>query len=78
LNGTGAQATSSGEWNSVPLSRVKNSSIWTGNITGGDMGTIFFVQVVDQAGNVQIGGNKGIFFQPQAPDVYLPILLKNH
>jgi hypothetical protein len=78
LHEIGAQATSSGEWNSVPLSRVKSSSIWTGPIPGGDMGTIFFVQVVDKAGNVQMGGNKGIFFQAQAPGVYLPILLKNH
>jgi hypothetical protein len=71
----------SGEWRSIELTDTDGDGIWTGRLPRGSAGASFFVQVVDGAGNLQVSGNKGLFFEAK-PDVqgdlrlYLPVVRK--
>jgi len=38
---------------------------------------VYFVQVVDGAGNVTLTSNKGLFFEPTRYQIYLPTILRN-
>jgi hypothetical protein len=49
---------------------------WVGTIPGGTAQTNFYVQAVDNAGNVQMSGNKGLFFTVDEPDLFLPLIRK--
>jgi hypothetical protein len=37
---------------------------------------IYLVQAVDGAGNVTITSNKGLFFEPERHQIYLPIVMR--
>jgi hypothetical protein len=55
-----------GQWFSKDLSFDPVTVKWTGEITG-TPNTRFFVQVVDNAGNVAVNENKGRYYQLDAP-----------
>lgn len=55
-----------GQWLSKDLSFDVASQKWTGEITG-TVNTKFFVQVVDNAGNVAVNENKGRYYRLTVP-----------
>jgi hypothetical protein len=55
-----------GQWLSKDLSFDDASQKWTGEITG-TVNTKFFVQVVDNAGNVAVNENKGRYYRLTVP-----------
>lgn len=55
-----------GLWQSQDLGFAPATQKWTGTITG-TMGTEYFVQVVDAAGNVAIADNKGSYYRLAVP-----------
>ncbi|RME47699.1 MAG: hypothetical protein D6796_07375, partial [Caldilineae bacterium] len=60
-----------------PPASSQQSGTWSGVIPG-ESETSFYVQVVDRAGNVQMSGNKGLFFAPQPQpslSLYLPLVM---
>ncbi len=75
-------ASTLGSWQSITLEDDDGDGIWTGLIPSADINTTriipFFVQSVDTAGNVQLSGNKGIFFSgPELEYIYLPLVLRD-
>ena len=70
------------QWTHIMLTEDLIDDLWKGSILQSEVsGNAFYVQVVDQAGNVQMGGNKGIFFKPGSvgeflPTIYLPLVVK--
>jgi hypothetical protein len=60
----------SGSWSSFELSDGDGDGVWTGALPVSNLETClkisFFVQAVDEAGNVQMSGNKGRFFKAPA------------
>ena len=74
-----------GQWFSEDLAYNPSMHKWTGDIPG-TAGTVYFVQAVDVAGNVQVAHNKGAYYPvvPPAPLVagegfrrtYLPLVLR--
>ena len=55
-----------GLWQSQDLGFAPATQKWTGTITG-TIGTEYFVQVVDAAGNVAIDDNKGRYYGLAVP-----------
>ncbi len=66
-----------GTWYSTSL--TESGGKWSGSFTA-SADTEFFIQVVDQAGNVIASDNNGRYFQPgdSLYTVYLPLALRNH
>jgi hypothetical protein len=65
-----------GTWQSRVLDRVAPDR-WETHLTGLADRFIYFVQVVDGAGNVTVTSNKGLFFEPTRNDIYLPLVMKS-
>ena len=53
----------------------EGNGVWNAVIED-DIPTGIYIQAVDRAGNVQMGGNKGLLFTPKTNSIYLPIVLK--
>jgi hypothetical protein len=49
---------------------------WQTRMTGLNDQFIYFIQVVDGAGNVTVTSNKGLFFEPTWHEIFLPLLLR--
>jgi hypothetical protein len=75
-----------GTWRSRDLAYEGTSGRWTGPISGTQQ-TVYFVQVVDGAGNVAVSDNKGRYHPlwPKLPfyvdggpryPLYLPLVVK--
>jgi hypothetical protein len=64
-----------GTWASTSLTESGNS--WTGSFSA-SADTEFFVQVVDEAGNVAVSDNNGRYFKPGEGlfGTYLPLVLR--
>jgi hypothetical protein len=64
-----------GVWSSTSL--LKDGSGWSGSFPA-KAETTFFVQAVDEAGNVAFDDNSGLYFEPGdgSLDVYPPLVLK--
>ena len=84
---TSSQGGSQGQWLSKDLRFNAATQKWTGVISG-TVSTQFFVQVVDNAGNVAANDNKGRYYRLAAPlplatgrsinrRIYLPIVVRN-
>jgi hypothetical protein len=72
-----ASDTDGNTWQSVDLAYSAYTDQWEGSMSNGTEKALFFVQVMDSAGNVTISGNKGQYFVPEQSTVYLPIVLSN-
>ena len=76
-----------GEWFSQDLEHDAGTHKWKGEFPA-TQNTVYFVQVVDGAGNVQVAHNKGRYYPlvPPAPlveggepgRIYLPLIVKNY
>jgi hypothetical protein len=75
-----------GQWESKDLEFDEQTQKWTGAIPGANT-TLFFVQVVDNAGNVAVNENKGRYYSLAPPPplatgrqvgsrVYLPVVVR--
>jgi hypothetical protein len=64
-----------GVWDSVDL--AENGTVWSGSFLASEE-TRFFIQAVDEAGNVAVSDNEGAYFEPgdSLYAVYLPLVLK--
>ena len=62
------------QWQSLSLTQVGQDQ-WEAHLSGLTGPVMFFVQVVDGAGNVTITSNKGLFFEPKHP-VYMPLVIR--
>jgi hypothetical protein len=67
-----------GVWDSVDLAWT--GMVWSGSFSA-TLDSRYFVQVVDQAGNVRVDDNAGTYFVPGEGrclfDIYLPLVQKN-
>jgi hypothetical protein len=67
-----------GAWASVEL--ASTGGMWSGTFPA-TLGSQYFVQVVDQAGNVQVGDNNGRYFTPGEGcclnEIHLPLVQRN-
>jgi PKD repeat protein/N-acetylneuraminic acid mutarotase len=66
-----------GVWSSASL--TLNSGKWSGSFPASGS-TVFFVQAVDQAGNVAVNDNGGQYFRAgdDLYEIYLPLVVRNH
>ncbi|RME12589.1 MAG: hypothetical protein D6802_03830, partial [Ardenticatenia bacterium] len=65
-----------GVWRSLPLSYDDASGLWVGTLPVDQSSVSFFVQAVDQAGNVTANTRKGVFLQPTTYAIYLPLVIR--
>jgi hypothetical protein len=49
--------------------------LWSTHMAGLSDQFVYFIQVVDGAGNVKVTSNKGLLFEPIEINVYLPLTL---
>jgi hypothetical protein len=63
-------------WRSRDLTYYEQEDRWRTHFNGLSDEFIYFVQAVDGAGNVTVTSNKGMFFEPTRPTVYLPLVLR--
>jgi len=64
-------------WHSRDLLYNANRDLWEAHLTELFDQFIYFVQVVDGAGNVTVTSNKGMFFEPKRYDIYMPLVLRS-
>jgi len=64
-----------GQWHSQDLAYDPVLDKWTGEIPA-TSNTLYFVQVVDKAGNVGVADNKGRYYALPGHDTYLPVVIK--
>ncbi len=71
-------STDGDQWQSIDLVYSSESGYWEGTypLDGGAL--IYFVQVVDKAGNVSMSANKGLLFAPPVYSIYLPLVGQNY
>jgi hypothetical protein len=65
-------------WQSRELNYVPFQDHWETHFAALGGQFIYFIQVVDGAGNVTVTSNKGLFFEPKRPGIYLPLVLRNY
>jgi len=65
-------------WHSRDLAYDPFDDRWGMYVAGVSDPFIYFVQVVDGAGNVTVTSNKGLFFEPARNEIYLPLVVRNH
>jgi hypothetical protein len=64
------------QWRSLDLAYEPESGLWKGALSGVSGELAYFVQAVDGAGNLAVGGSKSAYLEPESNDVYLPLLLR--
>jgi len=64
-------------WQSRDLEYDPSEGRWETQFTELTGQFIYFVQVVDGAGNVTITTNKGLFFEPTRHEIYMPLVMRN-
>jgi hypothetical protein len=73
-----------GQWQSTDLSWDATLQKWTGSVDAASQDTLFYVQVVDSAGNVTVEANKGAYYPlglgavtaSEQSYIYLPLILR--
>jgi hypothetical protein len=63
------------QWQSLNLTQVDQDQ-WEAHLLGLTGPLVYFVQIVDGAGNVTVTSNKGLFFEPKHP-VYMPLVIRS-
>jgi hypothetical protein len=67
-----------GEWQSIDLTGDASEDTWSGELPLNKEDSVtYLVQAVDGAGNVASGDNKGLYFEPMTPRVYIPLILRS-
>jgi hypothetical protein len=64
-----------GQWHSVELAYDEAADKWMGDLPAVSH-ALYFVQVVDKAGNVAIADNKGRYYELPGGSLYLPMIGK--
>ena len=76
-----AYSTDGETWQSIDLEYSTYTERWERSLAGASGRALYFVQAMDTAGNVAVGGNKGQYFgqgpEPEGIYIYLPAILKN-
>ena len=76
LGGLVTYTTGDGEWHSQVLVYQPEMDKWTAEVPAA-MATLYFVQVMDKAGNVSVADNKGRYYESPGRDkTYLPLIFK--
>jgi hypothetical protein len=75
LGGQVTYTTGDGQWHSAELVYDDSLEKWTTEIPTAPH-SLYFVQVVDNAGNVAVADNKGRYYALPDYDIYLPVTLK--
>ena len=70
-------STGDNRWQSMDLTYDEDSGFWTGSLSGLEDSLRFFVQAVDEAGNVAMSANKGLLLEAEKRLIYLPLVIKN-
>jgi hypothetical protein len=65
-------------WQTVDLDYAAVRDQWETEFTDLSGAFIYFVQVLDSAGNVTVTSNKGAYFAPDGSTIYLPVVQRNH
>ena len=65
-------------WQLQDLTRNPLQDRWETRFTGLSGQFVYFVQVVDGAGNVGVTSNKGLFFEAPPRMIYLPVTLRGY
>jgi len=65
-----------GRWRTMDLVRSAVSSLWLGELEAPLHRLGYFVQAVDDAGNVALGANKGLMFEASPNMLFLPVVFK--
>jgi hypothetical protein len=66
------------KWQTIDLAPDRLGTLWSGDLSTSRGWLSFFVQAVDEAGNVAIGVNKGSWFTTPSYTVFLPVVLKGY
>jgi hypothetical protein len=66
------------QWQIRDLDYAPLQDRWERHFTGLADQFIYFVQVVDGAGNVTVTSNKGLFFEPTRHQLYLPLVMRDY
>jgi hypothetical protein len=69
-----------GYWRTVDLSSDNLGRYWNGALDAPPDRIQYFIQAVDNAGNVAMSANKGLFFEPSSEHytTFLPLVLREH
>jgi len=73
-----AYTNDSDQWQSRDLSYNGSQDRWETHFSGLSGRFVYFVQVVDGAGNVTVTSNKGLYFSAPWYEIYMPIIFRNH
>jgi len=65
-----------GEWETMDLTPDPTGRRWTGEVASSSRWLCYFVQAVDEAGNVAMGANKGLLFNASPSTVFFPLVFK--
>ncbi len=65
-------------WQSRDLEYDGSQDHWETHLSGLTGQFIYFIQVVDNAGNVTVTSNKGLFFESPWYQIYLPLVSRNY
>ncbi len=63
-------------WRTMDLVRGAVSNLWLGELGVPSHRLNYFVQAVDEAGNVALGANKGLMFEVSPNMLFLPVVFK--
>jgi hypothetical protein len=75
LGGMATFTTGDGEWHSQDLVHNTDTDRWIAQIPV-TRNMLYFVQVVDNAGNVSVADNKGHYYEVSGHETYLPVVIK--
>jgi hypothetical protein len=75
LGGMVTHTKGDGQWHSQDLAYDPDLDKWTAEIPAAPH-TLYFVQVVDKAGNVSVADNKGRYYALPGTEIYLPLNMK--
>jgi hypothetical protein len=65
-------------WQSADLTYSAYTGQWETSLTGLTKEASYFIQAMDAAGNVTISDNKGQYFFPERPAIYLPLVTRSY
>ncbi|MFL7808549.1 MAG: hypothetical protein AB8I80_07965, partial [Anaerolineae bacterium] len=70
--------TSPGWWETFPMDYKEDTGLWTLEVSNPLDPFEFFVQAVDEGGNVAVSNDKGSFFTAGGGEIFLPVVLREY